>query len=88
METTATTLPPDMKYFPYNETEYMELKTIAATFRDTLPTDKLNWAWNNYKKITGSTEGQPCGCGSAAAHWKKAVDAINEFIRNKESQNA
>ena len=87
METTATTLPPDMRYYPYNETEFNELKAIAAGITTNIPTDKLSWVWGNYKRITKSTEGQPCSCGSAASHWKKAMDAIREFIQSKEQIN-
>lgn len=87
METTATTLPPDMRYFPYNEMEYTELKSIAASITTNIPNDKMGWVWANYKRISKSSEGQPCGCGSAAGLWKKAMDTIREFIQSKDLIN-
>jgi len=45
-----------------------------------IPNDLASWVWSTYKNITGSSEKQPCTCGSAGKHWKKAVDAIREYV--------
>ena len=79
--TITTTLP---KWHPYTEEEYTELKSVMQTISTHIPTDKMGWVWNNYKTITGSNETQPCSCGSAAGHWRRAVDEINRFIKEIE----
>ena len=68
------------KFAPYTEEEYRELKQITDGITTHIPNDKMGWVWNNYKKITGSNETQPCSCGSAAGHWKRAVEEIRNFI--------
>jgi hypothetical protein len=83
MESTATTLPP-MKYFPYTESEYMELKSIMGDITTHIPHDRMGWIWSNHNKISKTNEPQPCSCGSAAGHWKRAADTIRSFIINVE----
>lgn len=90
METNTTTIPPEYfdRYLPYTEVEYMELKSILDAISTHIPTDKMSFIWNNYKKITGSKEATPCSCGSAAGHWRRAVDEIRNFIDKVEKTNA
>jgi hypothetical protein len=83
MEQTATTLPP-MKYWPYDESEYVELKSIMDTITTHIPHDRMGWIWSNHNKISKTNEPQPCSCGSAAGHWKRAADTIRTFIINVE----
>jgi len=80
MET--TTMNP---FAPYTEMEYNELKAIVDSITTHIPNDKMNFIWNNYKTITGSREATPCSCGSAAGHWRRAVDEIKNFISKVES---
>lgn len=67
-------------FHPYTEQEYLELKETFKQVTNYLPDPLIGWAWNNYKRISGSNEPQPCACGSSAALWKKAVDTIREFV--------
>jgi hypothetical protein len=67
-------------YTPYTEEEYIELKNVVDAIGAYIPNDKMAFIWNNYKKITKSNESQPCSCGSAASHWRRAVDEIRNFI--------
>jgi len=86
MEVNTTTLPP-MKYWPYDEVEYKELKEVMDTITTHIPHDRMSWVWNNHNKILKTKEAQPCSCGSAAAHWKRAADTIREFINRVETIN-
>ena len=72
------------KFHPYTEEEYRELKATTDAITTHIPNDKMGWVWNNYKKITKSNEPQPCSCGSAAGHWRRAVDEIRNFITKVE----
>ena len=71
-------------YTPYTEAEYNELKEVVNGITTHIPNDKMHYIWNNYKKITRSTEATPCSCGSAASHWRRAVDEIRSFIKRIE----
>jgi hypothetical protein len=64
----------------FTEEEYQQLKDLVARTKDYLQDGDLTLVWNSYKKITNSQENQPCGCGSAAGLWKKAVDNIKEYV--------
>ena len=85
METTVTTLPPTDRFYPYSEAEFVELRNVMMSITTHIPNDKMSWVWNNYLKITGTREPQPCSCGSAAGHWRRAAEGIREFILKKES---
>ena len=84
MDNNVTTLPPADKWFPYTETEYNELKTIAATITTHIPNDKVDWVWSNHNRINGNNETRPCTCGSAAGHWARAMETIRGFIKRIE----
>ena len=83
MEATATTLPP-MKYWPYDESEYMELKDIIGQITTHIPNDRMGWIWSNHNRILKTNEPQPCSCGSAATHWQRATQTIRNFVDNIE----
>jgi hypothetical protein len=84
MEVDTTTLPP-MKYWPYTQEEYIELVETIQSITTHIPNDKMGWIWSNHNKILKTNEGQPCSCGSAASHWKRAVQTIRDFIKQVES---
>ena len=79
METTTMN-----RYAPYTEMEFNEVKEVLANITTHIPSDKMSWIWNNYKKVTNSTEPQPCSCGSAAGHWKRAVETLRDFVTKVE----
>jgi len=87
METNVTTIPPEYsnRYLPYTQAEYNELKTTVESIEHYIPNDKMGWIWSNHNKILKTNEPQPCSCGSAAAHWKRAVETIRNFVTKVES---
>jgi hypothetical protein len=48
-----------------------------------LPDNKMGFIWSNYNKIRGIAEPQPCGCASAAGHWKRAITELREWVSSK-----
>lgn len=80
METTTMN-----RYAPYTQPEYIELKGILDSITTHIPNDKMTWVWNNYLKVTNTREPQPCSCGSAAGHWKRAVDGLRDFVNQVEA---
>jgi hypothetical protein len=80
METTTSMNP----YAPYTQMEFNELKTILESITTHIPNDKMGWVWSNYLKVTNTREPQPCSCGSAAGHWRRAVDGLRDFVNKVE----
>ena len=60
-----------------------ELKSTLKEIGAYLPENKANYIWNTYKAITDSNELQPCMCASAGGHWKRAVDFLHNYIKEK-----
>lgn len=92
METNITTIPPEHMetlnpYHPYTEAEYNELKAVLELISTHIPNDKMGYVWSNYLKVTKTTEPQPCSCGSAAGHWRRAVEGLRDFVTKVESNN-
>lgn len=72
----------------YTKEEFSSLKQTLEGIGNYLPDDKIGYIWDNYKKISGSNENQPCTCSSAAGLWRKAVDTIRTYIKeNQDSYN-
>lgn len=83
MEVITTTIPSE-RFYPYTPLEYAELKEIIQSITTHIPTDKMSWIWNNHNKISKTQEPQPCSCGSAAGHWRRATDTIRNFVASIE----
>ena len=66
-----------------NEKELDDLKSILKQITTRLPEDKAQYIWNTFNHIRGEKEPQPCMCGSSGAHWKRAVDFLHDYIKNK-----
>lgn len=66
----------------FTNEEFTNLVTTLSTITTHIPENLGPYIWDTYKKITGSNENRPCYCGSAANHWRKAVDASREYIKN------
>lgn len=68
----------------YTTEEITELKQKMASVGSYLPKELTGYVWNNYKKISGSKEPQPCNCPSSGNLWRKALTTINEFLTKNE----
>jgi len=75
------------KYLPYTQAEYIELVEVIQSIHTHIPNDRMNWVWANHNKISGTNEGQPCSCGSAANHWIRAVNTIKDFVKKVEAND-
>lgn len=65
----------------YSYEELALLKDFITNLGLNLPEDRLTYVWENYKRITGSNENQPCSCQSSSGLWIKAVQAIRTYIQ-------
>jgi len=74
----------DNKYAPLTESEFLELKGFIQNIGAYLPEDKAPYVWNTFNHIRGEREPQPCTCASSGAHWKRAVDFLWNWVKERE----
>ena len=68
----------------FSEAEFEGLKMTVNSIKNHIPKDKMSLIWESYKVITGSKEPQPCGCPSSAGHWRKAFNAVSDYVNGKQ----
>ena len=63
-----------------------ELQSLKDTLKDIgayLPENKAPYIWNTFNHIREEQEPQPCTCSSSAGHWKRAVDYLHDYAKNR-----
>lgn len=63
-----------------------ELQILKDTLKDIgayLPENKAPYIWNTFNHIREVSEPQPCMCASSGGHWKRAVDFLYDYAKNK-----
>lgn len=65
------------------EVQLEELKSELSQISSRLPENKAHYIWNTFNHIRGEREPMPCMCGSSGAHWKRAVDFLHDYVKNK-----
>ena len=72
----------------YNELELKELKEVMEEVNKSsfLPESQLSYIWSHHVLISGRKEPMPCSCNSAAKHWKKAINTINEYLSSLDTK--
>ena len=68
----------------FSEAEFEGLKMTVNSIKNHIPKDKMSLIWNSYKTITGSKERQPCSCPSSAGLWRKAFNAVSDYVNGKQ----
>lgn len=73
-------------YRPLTEERFKELKKlITEDIKDWIPENLMGPVWSYRNELKGSTERQPCGCASAGAMWKEAVDYLRNWVTEREN---
>lgn len=72
------------KYAPLTEEQFIELKSFIKTIGAYLPENQAPYVWNTFNHIRGEREPQPCTCASSGAHWKRAIDFLFNWVKEKE----
>lgn len=63
-----------------------ELQILKDTLKDIgayLPENKAPYIWNTFNHIREEQEPQPCTCSSSAGHWRRAVDYLHDYAKNR-----
>jgi hypothetical protein len=71
------------KYEPLTEQEFTELNLVLDAIGAYLPEDKMGYIWSNFNRVRNTNENQPCGCASAGGHWKRAVDHLRQWVKER-----
>lgn len=72
------------KYHPLTEEQYLELKNFLKGIGNYLPTDRAGYIWGTYNTVRGINEPQPCTCASSGSLWKRAIDELNAWVKERE----
>jgi len=72
--------------YEFSKEEIQQIKDNLSQIGSHIPNNLASWVWGTYLKISGHNENQPCSCGSAGKHWKRAVDTISAFIRDYDNR--
>jgi hypothetical protein len=64
-----------------SQEEFNGLKEVLSTITTHIPEHQAGYIWDMYNKVDGNHGSRPCMCGSAARHWKAAVDSLNNYIK-------
>jgi len=71
------------KYHPITQQEYIDLRTFISTLGAYLPNDKAHYVWSMFNRLRNQNEPQPCMCGSAGGHWKRAIDFLTDWVNER-----
>ena len=72
------------KYHPLTEEEFKEMSEFILNIGGYLPDNKATWVWSTFNKLRDENETQPCTCGSSGGHWKRAVDHIYKWVKERQ----
>lgn len=72
------------KFHPLTEQEFTELSDFILSLGGYLPDNKAGYVWSNFNRVRGQNEPQPCTCGSSAGHWKRAVDHLHKWVKERQ----
>ena len=67
----------------HTEEEISEMKLVMKEITNNIPQHRAQFVWNKSQDIKGTKQTQPCSCGSAAKHWREAVNVINSYLKDK-----
>jgi len=71
------------KYEPLTLEEFNELDKTIAGLGAYLPENLAPYIWDNFNKLRNENEPRPCTCKSSGAHWKRAVDYLLDWTKQR-----
>lgn len=73
----------ESKYAPLSLQEFQELDATITSLGAYLPENKAPYVWDMFNRLRGENEPRPCTCSSSGAHWKRAVDYLHNWIKER-----
>ena len=71
------------KYHPLTSEEFDVLYQTVSSLGAYLPENKAPYIWDNFNRVRGENEPRPCTCASSGAHWKRAVDYLTDWVKQR-----
>ena len=68
---------------PLTIEEFDELNRFITDLGAYIPENKVGYVWGMYNKLNETNEPQPCTCASAAGHWRRAVNYLHTFVKDR-----
>jgi hypothetical protein len=75
---------PSQIIHPLTYEEFVELRDFILSIGARLPENKAGYVWGMFNHLRNANEPQPCTCASSAGHWKRAVDFLYDWVKNKD----
>ena len=66
-----------------NSEALLQLKNELSQIGSYLPENKAPYIWSTFNYINEANEPQPCTCASAGGHWKRAIDFLHDYAKNR-----
>jgi hypothetical protein len=66
-----------------NPEQLQELKDTLKDIGAYLPENKAPYIWDTFNHIREESEMRPCMCSSSGRHWKRAIDFLHDYIKDK-----
>ena len=63
--------------------QLQELKDTLSGIGAYLPENKVPYIWDTFNHVRDEQEPRPCTCASAAGHWKRAIDFLHDYVKNR-----
>jgi len=70
----------------FTKEEIKDIKDKLSQIGSHIPSNLATWVWGTYLTISGHKENQPCTCGSAGKHWRRAVETISAYVRDYDNR--
>lgn len=71
------------KYSPLTEEQFIELRDTIQSIGAYLPENKAPYIWSTFNALRNEREPQPCTCASSGAHWKRAMDYLYNWVKDR-----
>ncbi len=63
--------------------QLLQLKNELSQIGAYLPENKAPYIWDTFNHIRDVQEPRPCMCASAGGHWKRAIDFLHDYAKNR-----
>ena len=71
------------KFYPLTQEQFDDLDKTVSEMGAYLPENKAPYIWDNFNKLRNQNEPRPCMCASAGGHWKRAMDFLYNWVKDR-----
>jgi hypothetical protein len=71
------------KFYPLTLEEFEQLDKTISEIGAYLPENKAPYIWDTFNRLRDVTEVRPCTCASSGHHWKRAMDYLYNWVKDR-----